>query len=433
MRGRLEPLSRPPFGRLLGSYTVNELGDTVGVVALALLVFQESGEAAATAAFFVAAKFIPAFIAPALTARLDQLELRRALGGLYLIEAFLFAVLAYVAAGNYLLVAVLGLAVLDGTLAVTARGLTRGAVGTLMQPAGLLKEANGLLNMCFAAASVGGAALAGLIVAKFSLSAALAADAASFLVIAVVLHQTSGLPPAAIEQQGWRERFREGLAFARTSSKVRLLLVGESAALVFFTLVIPIEVIYARESLGTTSAGFGLLVAAWGVGIVLGSLCYLLIRSRRPFVLILGSTAAVGLAYCGMAIADTLVVACLFAVLGGAGNGVQWVAVVTGLQEATPVELQARVVGLLESLSAAMPGVGFLLGAIITTVTSPRTAYAVAGISVLVLVFLALVFRRFVSDRSSSGVVQSPTKTDGAVVVEPTRRAPESVEAPPLN
>jgi hypothetical protein len=433
VRGRLEPLSRPPFGRLLGSYTVNELGDTIGVVALALLVFQESGEAAATAAFFVAAKFIPAFIAPALTARLDQLELRRALGGLYLIEAFLFAVLAYVAAGNYLLVVVLGLAVLDGTLAVTARGLTRGAVGTLMQPAGLLKEANGLLNVCFAAATVGGAALAGLLVAKFSLSAALAADAASFLVIAVVLRQASGLPPAAIEQQGWRERFRGGLAFARTNSTVRLLLVGESAALVFFTLVIPIEVIYARESLGTTSAGFGLLVAGWGLGIVLGSLCYLLIRSRRPFVLILGSTAAVGLAYCGMSIADTLVVACLFAVFGGAGNGVQWVSVVTGLQEATSVDLQARVVGLLESLGAAMPGVGFLLGAIITTVTSPRTAYAVAGIGVLALVLLALIFRRFVTVDSGSPGAVTPDEAERIVIPEPTRRAPESVDAPPLN
>ena len=431
MRGRLEPLSRPPFGRLFGSYTLNELGDSAGLVAMALLVYEESGDAAATGAFFVAARFIPAFVAPALTARLDQLDLGRTLGGLYVIEALVFAVLAFTADGRYLLVVVLGLSLLDGTLAITARGLTRGAVGSLMQPAGLLREANGLLNVGFAAAAVGGAALAGLMVAEFSLSVVLAADAASFLVIAVVMGRTAGLPAAVIEQEGWRERFRGGLDFARTSSTVRLLLVGESAALVFFTLVIPIEVIYARESLGTTSAGFGLLVAAWGVGIVLGSLCYLLIRSRRPLVLILGSTAAVGLAYCGMSIANTLLIACLFAVLGGAGNGVQWVSVVTGLQEATPVELQARVVGLLESLSAAMPGVGFLLGAIITTVTSPRTAYAVAGISVLVLVFLALVFRRFVPDRSSSGLAQSPTETDGVVVAEPTRRAAETVEVPP--
>jgi hypothetical protein len=428
LRDRLEPLSSPPFARLLGSYTVNELGDSAGLVALALLVYEESGDAAATGAFFVAARFVPAFMAPALTARLDQLDLRRTLGFLYVVEAIVFAALAFVADGRYVLVVVLGLSLLDGLLAITARGLTRGAVGILMQPAGLLREANGLLNVGFAAASVGGAALAGLMVAEFSLSVVLAADAASFLVIAVVIGGTARLPAAVIEQQGWRERFRGGLAFARTSPTVRLLLVGESAALIFFTLVIPIEVIYARESLGTTSAGFGLLIAAWGAGIVLGSLCYLLIRSRRPLVLILGSTAAVGLAYCGMSVASTLLVACLFAVLGGAGNGVQWVSVVTGLQEATPVDLQARVVGLLESLSAAMPGVGFLLGAIITTITSPRTAYAVAGIGVLVLVFLALGFRRFLPDPSSSSTAESSATAGGIVDAEPTRRAPEPVD-----
>jgi hypothetical protein len=55
---------------------------------------------------------------------------------------------------------------------------------------------------------------------------------------------------------------------------VRTLLIGQSLALICFTLVVPIEVIYAKETLGTTSAGFGILLAAWGAGIVLGSLLF---------------------------------------------------------------------------------------------------------------------------------------------------------------
>ena len=402
MGGRLEPLSRPPFGRLLGSYTINELGDSIGVVALALLVYEETGKAAATAAFFIAAKFVPAFIAPGLTARVDQLDLRRVLGGIYLAEAAVFGVLAWVADGRYVLALVLALALVDGTLAVTARALTRGAVGSLLQPVGLLKEANGLLNVGFAAASVGGAALAGVLIAQWSLSVALAADALSFLVIAIVLIRTRGLPTAEVERERWRERFEAGLSFARRSRRIRLLLLGEGLALVFFTLVIPIEVIYARESLDVGSAGFGLLVAAWGVGIVIGSLLYLVVKSRSTFALIIVSTAAIGVAYIGMSAAQTLTLACLLAVLGGAGNGVQWIAVVTGLQEATPIDLQARVVGLLESLNAALPGVGFLVGAVIATAATPRTAYAVAGGGVLVLVLLAMLLRlRFRSEMSA--------------------------------
>ena len=418
--GRLEPLSRRPFGRLLGSYTINELGDTVGVVALALLVYEETGSAAATGALFIAAKFLPAFVAPGLTARLDQLDLRRTLGLIYLAEAVVFGLLAFVADDRYVLAVVLALALVDGTLAVTARALTRGAVGTLLQPAGLLKEANGLLNVGFAAASVGGAALAGLLVSQWSLSVALAADSVSFLIIAMVLARTRGLPAPQIERERWRERVQGGLSFVRSSPVVRLLLLGEGVALIFFTLVIPIEVIYVRESLDFTAAGFGLLVAAWGAGIVVGSLLYLLVKSRSVATLIVSSTAAIGVAYCGMSVANTLTIACLLAILGGTGNGIQWVAVVTGLQEATPIDLQARVVGLLESFNAALPGVGFLLGAVIATIATPRTAYAVAGVGVLVLVVIALIVRPW-----ASLIADPPDNPGGAVIPEPNRRVSE--------
>ena len=80
--------------------------------------------------------------------------------------------------------------------------------------------------------------------------------------------------------------------------------------------------------------------------------------------LILLSTLAVGAGYLGMAGTRELWVACAFSVVGGAGNGIQWVAVLTALQEATPADLQARVTSLLESIGSAATGVGFLLGAI---------------------------------------------------------------------
>ena len=55
----------------------------------------------------------------------------------------------------------LALALLDGSLAITGRGLTRGAVAAVLQPAGLLREGNALLNIGFAVASVGGAGAGG--------------------------------------------------------------------------------------------------------------------------------------------------------------------------------------------------------------------------------------------------------------------------------
>jgi predicted MFS family arabinose efflux permease len=395
VRRRLEPLAVRPFGRLLGSYTLNELGDSVGLVALAVLVFDRTEAVAPTAAFFLAAKFLPALIAPALTANLDRFALRKTLPGIYVLEAAAFAGLAYFAADDrFVLAAVLVLGLIDGMLAITGRGLTRGAVAAVLQPQGLLSSGNALMNLGFAVSSVGGAALGGLLIAEIGVSSALLVDAASFLVIAVVLGVTANLPSARSEgHQRWLDRFRDGLAYARSSMHVRLLLIGQSLALILFTLVVPIEVIYAKETLGTTSAGFGILLAAWGVGILLGSLLFLWLKNRSGFGLLLFSSAAVGLAYLGMASAQTLLFACLMSVVGGAGNGVQWVAVMTALQESTPPEYQARVSGLMESIGAAMPGVGFLIGGVIVELASPRTAYTVAGIGVMALVVAAALLK----------------------------------------
>jgi predicted MFS family arabinose efflux permease len=352
-----------------------------------VLVFDSTEAVAPTAAFFLAAKFLPALIAPALTAHLDRFELRRALPGLYVLEAAAFAGLAFFASGGrFHLAPVLLLGLIDGMLAITGRGLTRGAVAAVLQPRRLLGAGNALMNLGFALSSVFGAALGGLLIAEVGVSTALLVDAASFLVIAAVLGASRDLPSAHVEeQQSWLERFRDGLAYARASVRVRVLLTGQSLALICFTLVVPIEVIYAKETLGTSSAGFGILLAAWGAGILLGSLLFLGLRNRSGFGLLLVSSGAVGLAYLGMASAQTLVVACLMSVIGGAGNGVQWIAVMTALQESTPPEYQARVSGLLESIGAAMPGVGFL----VVELTSPRTAYTIAGVGVMALVLVA--------------------------------------------
>jgi MFS family permease len=411
-----------PFSRLLTSYTVNELGDCVGLVALAVLVFDRTDSVAPTAAFFIIAKFLPALLAPVLTARLDQYALRRTLPALYVLEAMVFGALALIADGDFVLALVLILGLVDGAIAITARGLTRGAVAAALQPAGMLREGNALMNIGFALASVFGAALGGLLIGTLGLSTALLVDAASFLVIAILLASTSGLPEARVEREPWLQRLRGGLRFVGATSGVKLLLIGQSIALVFFTIVVPIEVIYAKETLGTTSTGFGILLSSWGAGIVVGSLVFVGVKQHSTAALVIVSTLAVGLAYVGLATAQTLLVACLISIIGGAGNGVQWIAVMTALQEVTPGDYQARITGLLESLGAAMPGVGFLLGGLITAAGSPRTAFAVAGGGVLLLVIIGSVLR-------SRELRRVPRRS---ITYGPERAPEEPSLAPPL-
>src|SRR3982751_4616788 len=82
------------FPALATSYALNELGDNLGVVALAILVLERTDSALATTALFLAARFLPALAAPALTAGLDRRPTRRVLPALYVVEAAAFAGLA---------------------------------------------------------------------------------------------------------------------------------------------------------------------------------------------------------------------------------------------------------------------------------------------------------------------------------------------------
>lgn len=388
-RTRLAPLRIAPFRRLAASYAVNEFGDWVGAVALAVLVYRRTGDPLALTALFVASKLLPAFVAPALTARLDQLAVRRSLPAVYVAEAAAFAALALFAGDGFFFGAVLVLALVDGCLALTGRALSRAAVAAALEAPELLREGNAIVNVAFAAGTAGGPALGGVAVAVFGVSTALVLDALSFLAIAAMLATSRGLPDAHPEPEHWAQRVRDGIAYVRGRPSLRLLLGAQAVAFVFFTTVVPIEVVYAKDSLGTGDQGFGLLLAAWGGGVVLGSLVFAAIRRGSMVALVAGSTAIVGVAYLGLASASGLLVACLVSVAGGVGNGIQWVAVVTAVQQRVDQDMQARVVGLLESLGAAMPGLGFIVGGVIASAFGARTAYAIAGTGVLVVLLVA--------------------------------------------
>jgi len=405
VRPSLRPLTVPGFRRLAASYAINDIGDMVASVALAILVFDETGDPLATTALFVATRFVPAFLAPVLTARMDQLAVGPTLSVIYAFEAVLFLGLAFLTE-NFSLTLILAVALVDGVLSIVGRALTRASVAVMLEPIGLLREGNALFNLVFAGSTAAGPALAGLLIAWQGVAAALVLDAASFAVIAVLLAFAKGLSAQRADAGTWAARFKAGFAWVRNRPYVRRLLLGQAAAFVFFACVVPIEVIYAKETLDAGNAGFGALLSAWGIGIVVGSLVFASARRLPPLVLIGGSTLAIGAAYGGQALAPTLLVACAFGVIGGVGNGIQSVAVQTAIQLRTPDELQARVSGLFESIASATPGLGFLLGGLLTALFEPRAAFGVAALGVVLVVIIGgIAFARdpdpLITDRPS--------------------------------
>lgn len=366
-----------PFLRLAATYTLNEFVDWLSSIALTVVVYDRTGDALATTALFVAAKFLPAFLAQGLTTRMDGVDARTALPVLYLVQAAAFGALARLV-GSASLPVILAVTLVSGTVAISARALTRATTVAVLEPAGVLRDGNALLNIGFSVAAAAGPALAGVGVAAGGADVTLAASAGLLVLLAAVL-AAGPFPRPEVHGERFVARLRDGIRHVAQRAPLRLLIGGQAILLVLFTMVTPIEVVYVKETLHSTDAGFGALLAAWGAGTVLGSMVFVRERHRPVLVLVALSTAAVAVSYVGMAVVSTLLSACMLSVLGGAGNGVQWVAVVTAVQEAADLRFLTRVSGLLESVAAAMPGLGFILGGALTAALSPRLAYGVAG------------------------------------------------------
>lgn len=389
----IKPMRLAGFGRLAVAYLVNEMGNWLGEIALAIVVFDQTGSPIATAALFVAMQFVPALATPPVVARIDHLSSRTALGLLYVAEAASFAVLALLATdATFVLALVLLIAAIDGTLATAARARTRAAGAAILEPAGLLREGNGILNVGFTAGAAIGPVLAGVVVATVGAQVALLADAASFLAVALLLTTSRAMPAAHDDEEddaGWIARMRNGFGYVWRRAALRRLMVAEGLAFIFFALVLPIEVAFAKETLDAGDVGYGLLLGSWGVGMVIGSVVFSALRNASLRALLAAGTLAIGVAYCLTGIAPTLAFACAASVLGGAGNGVQWVAVITAIQGLTAGRYQARVVGLLESVASGMSGIGFLAGGVIAALLTPRASYVAAGAGVLLVLAVA--------------------------------------------
>lgn len=363
--------------RITIAYTVNELGNWLGAVALTVAVFDHTRSAIATAALFVAVRFLPALMATPVVAWLESLGRRGTLFALYCLQALSTGGLAVLVL-HPVLAPILILAAVDGTAALVARALLRAVVSQEAGDDESRRRANGRLNMGWAASGALGPALGGALTGLLGAPFVLLVDVASFGITALLM---IGVPsPVTDTTQGRiRERLRSVRGYVLGNRALGWLLGTEAVAVVFFAAVVPVEVIFVKATLHSGDSGYGALVAAWGAGMLLGSGIFARAHKRPLGGLLTLSTLAVAVAYLGVAASTALWVACVFSFVGGTGNGVQWIALITAVQEETPRGLQGGLMGLVESMSGLCLGLGFILGGAVAAVSGPRATFIMSG------------------------------------------------------
>jgi predicted MFS family arabinose efflux permease len=369
----------PGFGRLSVAYALNELAWFVGTLSLSVLVYRRTGSALGSAAFFLCSQAVPALIAPVVVGRLDRISPRRLLPSLYGIEAVLFGLLAWLT-HRFLL----GIVVLDGVVALSARSLSGGARTEILKPAGLVREGGALTNVMFSVAYLVGPLLGGAVAALGGTVTALIVNSGIFAVIGLSL--LSHTIPASIVHDGPdRGRLRAGLAYARSNAAIAKVLSVQAVAFALFSIATPIEVVLCIHVLHAGSAGYGGLLAAWGGGAVLGSLIFARWHHSALRVLLIPGAACLAIGFGLMSISPDLAVALIGAAVAGLGNGVTATGFVVELTAITPQSWVALVTSLNQSLGVLAPGVGVALGGVFASLFGVRAAFGIAAAGCLVV------------------------------------------------
>src|SRR5579875_501217 len=236
----LRPIRSPAFRHLAAACWVNEFGNWVGEIALAILVWDRTGSPLDTAALFLSLRFLPSVLAPVLTTKIEVLPARLVIGGLYVLEAALFAALSMMVS-RFTLAPVLVLAGCDGVLAIAATALVRSALATELSRESLLREGNALVNLGTMIAIAGAPLVAGVIVATDGPATALWVDAATFAAAALIILTAQGIRVTSDTESDFQTRLRTGLNVLRERPVVRRLLIGIALVVTLGSVALPVE------------------------------------------------------------------------------------------------------------------------------------------------------------------------------------------------
>jgi len=367
------------------------LGDQLARVALSVLVYDRTRSGLATAAVY-ALSFLPALFGSALLGPLaDRVPRRTILVCGDLIRAALLGLMTLPRLPVPVLATLLVLVVLVGApwnaaesaLIVDVLAADDYALGV------------GLRSATGQAAQVAGFAVGGITVAALGARGALALDAATFLVSAVVIRFGVRPRPAASatheEETRASRRWLAGIAVVLRDRRLRLLL---AMSWLLGLLVVPegLAAPYAQLFSGGPRT-VGLLLTAGPAGVLLGTVLYSRWLSASTRATLLGPLAAVaGLPLLACASTPGLALTCLLWALSGACTAYQ-VQVVTEFVGVIAPDIRGQGIGIASAGLLAAQGIGLLAGGVITQVTTPSAAVAAAG-GTATLVGSALAFAR---------------------------------------
>ena len=375
------------------------LGDQIARVALSVLVFDSTHSGFATAAVY-ALTFLPAIVGTvALGPLADRLPRRALLVAGDGIRAALLATMALPHLPIFVLAALLVLSVVVGTPWKAAES----ALVVDLLPSTHRAMGLGLRAATSQAAQLAGFAVGGGFVAVVGARWALAVDAVTFAISAVIIRfGVRHRPPIGrthrAEAAGPPRRWLDGTR-AVFGSRQLLLLLAFSWLLGLIVVPEGLAAPYAHQ-LGGGPRTVGLLLAVGPGGVLLGTLLYTRWLGAPARAALLGPfAAAAGIPLIACAFAPGLALTCALWALAGAFTGYQ-VQVVTEFVSTIDPAFRAQGIAIASAGLLGAQGVGLLGAGLLTQLAAPSTAIAIAGATAAVVgSWLAVIRRRHRPDQ----------------------------------
>jgi MFS family permease len=289
-----------------------------------------------------------------------------------------------------------GLVLVDGFGLTLTFALFAGIGTALFQPASLaalpglverarLPAATSLYGALTDVGYVAGPAIAALLMLAEGPELVLGVNAVTFALSALLLATIRfGEVHAHVAEEGGRPSLvgdiRDGFSAAAHIPGLRLLLLASTAALFCGGVFNVAELLLATEEFGTSSSGYSVLVAIYGVGFIGGSVAgarggALPVLRRRYLAGIL--LAAIGTGASGLAPSAEVAAVCF--VGAGYGAGLLLVHERLLIQELVPEALGGRIFGMRDALTAWAWAVAFVTAPLLLTALGTRETVVLAG------------------------------------------------------
>ncbi len=429
---RLGLLRRSPsFGLLFLATAGSGFGTYIAAVALTLHVEELTGSPMWVAGLLIA-DFLPIVVIGLLLGPLvDRLSRRRLLIGSDLARFGVFAALPFTDSPEV----IVALAGVSGVATGFFRPAAFAGLPNLV-PDDELTNANSLLQTVETLAWMVGPVAGTLMFTLWGPDVPYAVNAATFLVsvgLVAGISERRLRSEEPLTRGHWRD-VADGLRLVVTSVPLRTVLVVWNLVLVASAAINVAEVFFAKDTLGAGDLGFGVIVAASGVGLAVGS--YLAAPSldrvglRRHYA---GSIALMGAGWGIAALATSIWVAVPFVVAGAAGNGAAIVCNHLLVQRGAPDRFRGRALATIMSSNYAVLGLAMAGAGVLTSAFGARSVWLGAGAAYLVVAGLALVLTRWLpeeADRQEEAVEAAASAAAGTLAYAANGKEPQLVRGP---